>query len=272
MDKKRRKLLLAVLVAVIAVGAAVVFSVNGQGNTYRNVTKYDNVAVSGSVLRDLRAVAMNSSLADSIGVGSSSGNLQGITNASRLMNGSRPVILFVSGDFCPFCAMERWGLTIALMRFGNFTSLHYMTSSAQDYAPSTSTFTYYNSSYSSSLVDFQGVEVATNTWNYSINTYSPLMSMNQLQDGIFKKYDSRGSTPFTDFANITVTVGSLSDPKLLAGMDWAAIISRLGNRNDTVSGAIIGDANVYTAQICKTLNNTAPVCSLGYVRRIEAQG
>ncbi|MCW1296004.1 MAG: DUF929 domain-containing protein [Candidatus Parvarchaeota archaeon] len=34
---------------------------------------------------------------------------------------------------------------------------------------------------------------------------------------------------------------------------------------------VLGAANILTAQICKTLNNTAPVCSLSYISKLESK-
>jgi len=40
-------------------------------------------------------------------------------------------------SYCPYCAAERWSIIVALSKFGNFSGLTYMLSSAFDIDPST---------------------------------------------------------------------------------------------------------------------------------------
>lgn len=41
-----------------------------------------------------------------------------------LLDAGRPEVLFVGTESCRFCALERWGLVVALSQFGTFSSLH----------------------------------------------------------------------------------------------------------------------------------------------------
>lgn len=54
----------------------------------------------------------------------------------------KPAVIFVGAEWCPYCAVERWSLIIALLRFGNFSNLEYMLSSSTDIYPNTPTFTF----------------------------------------------------------------------------------------------------------------------------------
>lgn len=96
-------------------------------------------------------------------------------------------LLDPQGEFCPYCAMERWALVMALDQFGNFTNLTPITS-AEDHVP---TYTFYGSSYTSSKIDFEPAEISNNV---SPNSGS-FQSMNALQNQLFNKYSPRVRFP-----------------------------------------------------------------------------
>src|SRR6266568_183753 len=44
----------------------------------------------------------------------------------------KPEIVYVGAEYCPFCAAERWALSVALSRFGSFSGLRLIHSSSTD--------------------------------------------------------------------------------------------------------------------------------------------
>ena len=56
--------------------------------------------------------------------------------------GGKPAIVFVSEESCPFCAAERWPLTVALAHFGTWSQLGSTRSSATDIYPDTATLSF----------------------------------------------------------------------------------------------------------------------------------
>jgi thiol-disulfide isomerase/thioredoxin len=203
----------------------------------------------------------------SVKIGAAS-NFPDNVNESELMYQGKPEILFVSADYCPYCAAERWALIIALDRFGNFTNLHYMTSSPSDYAPNTPTFTFYNSTYYSPYISFVSVETETN--KLSGNGYAPLQNLTSGQQKIMSKYNSGGSIPFTDFANQSILIGSNYDPIIIAGKNWTDVSAALNSQNSTIAQNIIGSANLITARICEIDNNQPEnVCNQNYIQQIK---
>ena len=54
-----------------------------------------------------------------------------------LTSGGKPEVLYMGGEYCPYCATERWSLILALDRFGSFSGLEYMQSSSTDIYPNT---------------------------------------------------------------------------------------------------------------------------------------
>ncbi len=238
---------------VIVIVVALALYLNSTSSAGKADISFDNVAVSSSYLSQLYSISQNMSLANSVGIGSVSGYPLASGSNVSLTNNGLPVMLYIGADYCPFCAVTRWGMIIALMRFGNFSQLHYMTSSATDYEPSTATFTFYNSSYSSNLIDFQSVETLT-------NTYKPLQNMTNGQGTIYSTFDAnntnipgneRDAIPFIDFGNKPIQIGAPVSPAIINPYNWNQILNFIKtNPNSSVTQAIIGEANVFTAQIC----------------------
>ena len=251
------------IVAIIAGAGLLVYS---NGNVGANLAKYDNTPVSQQQVLQLESIALNETLANRIGPGIVTPYPSKINGTNVTMVGGKPAVIYIGADFCPYCAITRWGLILALMRFGNFTNLHYMTSSATDSFANTATFTFYNSTYSSQLISFLGAETLTN-----VAPYQPLQQPNQLETSAGQFYDPVGSIPFIDFGNKSVQIGapaSLS-PGYIRGLDWGQVISALQDSNSTVAQSLIGDANVFTAQICAIDgDNPQSVCGQPYVKRI----
>ena len=226
--------------------------------------------VSGAQLSQLRAIALNSTLANNVGAGSTvNGGMPNyptpVNDSSALVVDGKVGIVYVSADYCPYCAVNRWGLVMALMRFGNFTGLRYMESGSKDVYPDTATFTFSNASYSSGSIYLDAVETG------DING-KPLNAPDALQTALLTKYDSPGSIPFTVFGNRSTLVGAMVSPQALQGSSWAQIIAQLNNTSSPTSQALIGSANIFTAYICRTglagISN-ASACKQAYVKSIN---
>jgi len=164
----------------------------------------------------------------------------------------KPILISATGEYCSPCALQRWPLIIALLRFGNFTNLEYMASSVSegDYA----TFAFAQSSYQSRYLVFQPYEVYSRSAN-PFQTLPTNYSLAQAQYG-------KSTIPFLDFANKYVILGGLlSDPSLLGTKNWTQIVVSI-QIGDTLGTRIKQAANVFTALICKTTSgNPASVCS-----------
>lgn len=266
MEKSRSYLIIALMVVAIIAVAAVMLTAGGGGKS--SLSSFDNTPVPQSLIASLR---VPDSVSGTVGTGAAS--VKTITNASgaAFKVDGKPAILYVSADYCPYCAITRWGLVVALLRFGNFTGLRYMTSSPDDFAPGSPTFTFYNSTYSSDYIAFVPLELAGNK---PVNgTYPLLQSPNATEGAILQKYDSGMGIPFTDFANESVQKGSAyPDPTILTGSNWTAIAGSLYNTSTVDSMAIVGSANIYTAEICRIDGNRpSGVCAQPYVTAIQKQ-
>jgi hypothetical protein len=225
----------------------------------------------------------NSAIFDQVGAGTSSANLfQALPNKSGTglsVENGKPVLFYAGGEFCPFCAAERWALIMALSRFGSFAGIETNTSSTSDIYPGTPTFTFVKASYTSPYLVFDAKEI------FGATETTPLQSLTSAESSIYSTYDTppytAGGIPFMDFGGLYVTSGGSYDVGVLhvnqgdqnsQALTYAEIVSGLSKVNSPIAQSIVGTANEYTAAICKMTNNTdKAVCSSGAITQIESR-
>jgi Domain of unknown function (DUF929) len=212
----------------------------------------------------------NPDIVAAVGTGGQPGNLNRVNGDLLKGQGGKPMVVYVGAEFCPYCAAERWSLVMALSRFGSISNLQEMTSSSTDVDPNTSTFTFHNSSYSSSTIDFQTAELED-------RNQQPLESPSAQISQIFNSVDKPPFTanaqgfPFLDIAGRFVLNSSSYDPSILQGLSWEQIASDLSQPGSPVTKAIVGNANYITAAICVTTGNQpAGACSSPVIQSIES--
>ena len=269
--EKRKMYIISGIIIVLAAVALILYASTSAHTA--SISKYDNIIVPPSILS---ALHVSERLSNQIGIGSA-GNFPSRKNASTLLADGKPEVLYIGAEYCPYCATERWPIIIALMRFGNFTGLRFMTSSSSDVFPSTPTFTFYNSTYSSNYITFISVETTTN--KLVNGTYPTLQTPNSSQSKIFSTFDiptqncpNGGCIPFIDYANRSVQIGVNYEPTLLQNMNWSQLTGLLSNSSSAQAEGIVGSANLITAEICSIDNNTpSSVCGQPYVTAIQKE-
>ena len=255
---EKRILYLVVFVVIIAV-AALAYTTFFSQKSASGLNGQIGMQVPQSFLSRMN---VPSSVSNKIGAGAVS-NPPFKVNSSVLYNGTKPMIVYIGADYCPYCAITRWGLIVALQRFGNFSNLHYMASSPTDVYPSTPTFSFYNATYSSNYVSFEAVETT------SRNNSQTLQVPTDFQNLLISTYDPRGGIPFVDFANLSIQNGAPTTPEVLQGYNWNETVANLTDVNSSMSETIVGMADVYTAEICRATNMTPQnVCSQPYVAKL----
>jgi hypothetical protein len=180
-----------------------------------------------------------------------------VRNAPPLTANGKPEMLYVGGEYCPYCAAERWAMAVALSRFGTLSGLHYIHSSGTDVYPDTPTLTFYKSSYSSRYLTFTPVEWYSGTPQGS--GYAVLQQPTRTQFAIFNKYDAppyisasgKGSFPFVDFGNKYLIIGAQYLPTALHGLTWAQVAAAIRDPSSAVARDVNAAANTITAAICK---------------------
>lgn len=221
-------------------------------------------------------------LLDQVGTGGISNPFKKPQDSPSTLTGptGKPEVFYWGAEWCPLCAAERWSMVVALSRFGTFHSLNSASSASDDSYPNTSTFTFYQSNYSSQYIDFSPVE-SQDQQRQTLQT--PTASQQQLvstYDGppyIAAQY--AGGYPFIDIGNRYLATGVSYDPGVLrtnpqdsssAPLTQQEIASQLSTSN-ALSKSVLGAANYLTAAICTiTQNKPASVCSDPTIQHIES--
>ncbi|HEX4063294.1 MAG TPA: DUF929 family protein [Streptosporangiaceae bacterium] len=259
-SERRRRLLLAggSLLAVIAiVGTFIGVKLTGTPSAAVPVNATADAAVARAVT-SVPASALNAA-----GTGGATPLSPIAGHQPLLTSGGKPEVFYVGAEFCPFCAAERWALTVALSRFGTFSGLHFIHSTSNDYAPNTPTLTFYKSSYHSKYLTFTPVELQT-------VTRAPLQKFTAAQSALFAKYDSppyvstqaKLTFPFVDLGNQALISGAQYSPTTLSGLTWGQVAAAIKNPDSTIGKEVNGAANMITAELCKlTGGQPASVCA-----------
>jgi thiol-disulfide isomerase/thioredoxin len=281
-SEQRKRIYLAggsILAVIIVVVAFVLIKSNGSSGSGSSASNGPTGTALTSVVNQVTGVP--AATLDTVGSGSGSvtGTPVKLTgNQPPLTSGGKPEMLYMGAEYCPYCAAERWGMIVALSRFGTFTGLATIHSAAKDGAgnaevyPNTPTWTFLNANYTSNYLTFTHVEENTNIPDASNGFYTSLQTPTAAQQAIITKYDTSaydpalgsnsGSIPFIDFGNKYMIAGASYNPQLLAGKTWAQIATALKTPSSPIAKAIDGTANYITAAICEmTGNQPASACT-----------
>lgn len=250
--RTRRTIGIAAAVAAVLLGIIGVMFLVNQNKPAATPT----ASTSGNYLATLTSVPAAN--LDAVGAGSTTQvNATAVPNGKVATKDGKPRYLYVGTEFCPYCAMERWPLTIALSRFGTFTGLETDVTPANE--GSVPTVTYKNAKYSSQYLTFDGYETADAEGK-------PLQTLPADDTAIMKQYDPKSSVPFS-YWGTQFQVGASYAGNFLSQADPNAVAAKLADTNSAEAKAILGAANLKTAQICKITNNQpANVCSAAGVQ------
>jgi hypothetical protein len=185
----------------------------------------------------------------SIGAGSVKGSLQKTQNDPPLTVGGKPEVLFIGGEFCPYCAAERWAMLSALSRFGTFSGLSTIHSAAND--GNIATFSFYRSRYTSKYIAFTSVEAET-------RAEKALQTPTKSELTLWQKYG--GGFPFLDIGGKYYQTTSGYNYNDLSGKSQTKIAAELQNPSSSIAKAVLGEANRLTAAIC-TLTKNQPIAA-----------
>jgi uncharacterized protein (UPF0333 family) len=267
----RRRVLLssgAVVVVIAIVVAFVVVKLNTKSKAADGPAA--GTTLSASVISDVTNVP--AATLNAVGAGATYPKPIISITGSPLTSGGKPEVLYIGAEYCPYCATERWAMAVALSRFGTFSGLHGIRSSASDVYPNTPTLTFYKSTYTSKYIVFTPVEEET-------VAKTPLQTPTSQQNAIITKYDApphvsaqdEGAIPFVDFGNKYMISGASYDPQLLQGKTWAQVAAALSDPSNAIAKGADGAANLITAAICKLTNNQPASACTPVVKSLEAK-
>lgn len=242
-------------VAVLAVAVLVGVKITSDGtrNSGRASTAADPAVIA-------RVTGVPAQALDAAGAGKPYA-LPSRTGGDALTANGKPRVLYVGAEYCPFCAVERWPLIVALSRFGTWHGLRYaFSAAAPEVYPNTATFSFRDATYTSRLLSFTGIETHSN--QRQGDGYRPLDTLSGAELAIFKAKDPQGFTPFVDLGGKHVIVGATYDPKLVAGRTQPQVAAALADPADKTGAAVDAAANVISAALCEqTGGRPASVCT-----------
>ena len=166
----------------------------------------------------------------------------------------RPVVFFYGAEFAPYPAAERWPLIMALSRFGTFRQLGVVQSSASTAFAGLSTFTFWQSSYSSPYVTFQSVE-RYSALNPTGGATSPSKHPPGARSGRSPSSgDGANTFSLLDVANRFALTGAAFTPGALDNMTQDQIAGYLTSPASPMTQAMVSAANEISASICAVDN------------------
>lgn len=186
--------------------------------------------------------------------------------APALTKNGKPEFLYIGAEYCPYCAAERWGVAVALSRFGTLTNVSETTSAEEPSIPSIATLSFHGASYTSDYLTLTAKELQS---NQVVNGgYAPLDTLSKDEQATFGKYNSPpyvqqgGGIPFIDIAGKYVSSGASYDIAVLEGKSHSQIAKALSDPSSPIAQAVDGTANLFTAAICDaTGQKPGNVCS-----------
>jgi hypothetical protein len=264
----RRYLALGLIILAICLLGALVI-VRDNSSTDSTSTTETLSPAPGSLLATIAGVP--GSVFDTVGVASPTvpvTALHATTGAGPLWQASvgdgsqHPVVFFYGAEFAPYAAAERWPVVLALSRFGTFGQLGIVQSSPTTAFAALSTFTFWQSSYSSHHVALESVE-RYGTINPTGARYLRLESPDGKEAAAVAAYGSGGNSfPLLDVGNRYVLDGSAFTPGALVGLTQDQIAGYLSNPLSPLTQAVVVAANQITAAVCAVDGQQpAAVCS-----------
>lgn len=223
------------------------------------------------------------------------------SNTPLIING-KPSVIYIGAISCIYCGENRWAMALALSRFGSFNSLYTGFSSLGDgdlptlyWIPQnyTATLPRFGNDYSSNYINFFSAEYdspikggfsfpastdpiqyfVTNATNPDYLEAMQYMNKSQLFEG----------TPFTAWGGSfnlgadgvvlgnSTSFSSTTNYLPLSYMTHQQVYNQLQGFNTTFAYEEYAVSDIYIAETCSTLNNTAPICALPAIGTLESK-
>jgi hypothetical protein len=265
-QRKRATTILASVVGVAVLVAAIAFVViheNSSSGGGSSSGSGDGTAAPASLVKTVTSVP--DATLTTVGKGSVATLPAAVTGQPPLTSGGKPELLYIGAEFCPFCAVERWSLAIALSKFGTLGNVGLVHSAANDgnYA----SLDFLDSTYTSRYLTFRPVENEDRSHNV-------IQTPTSAETALWNKLtNNQPGFPFVSFGNTSAfTVQAPLDPSALGTLTAQQIASQLADPTSKVAQVIDGGANDDIAAICTmTKNKPSTVCSAPAIGPLQTQ-
>jgi hypothetical protein len=260
----------AVVIVVLVVAVVIVVGETAGRSPDTKVAtsvRYTARPVPASILRAVTRVPASAydrvGLADAVVVPSV------LAKATPLAFTGKPGVFVLDGEFCPFCAAERWAVVTSLARFGTFSGLETMQSSPVDVDPRTQTFDFSTTTFKSPYISAKLLEMYGQ--DRLTGRHRVIHEPSASEAALLRRYDESASIPFFDVGNKVVLSGSGFTPKFLSGLSRKTIAADLSDPSNPVTKLVLGASNYLSAGICAIDGGQpAPVCESDGVRAAAA--
>jgi hypothetical protein len=259
-----RNFVLALVIVIVVVGAGVGYLIYEQQIANSAPPTGDvlllNQPISSALYQNLTSVS-TSTLAP-IGSGGVTPPAPISPVGQSIAVDGKPAVLYIGAEFCPYCAIERWSMAVALSKFGNFSGIQYMISAPND--GNVYTLSFRNASYTSKYIGFLAIENEDRNHNL-------IQSPNSTEEDIWNTYNAN-SYPFIYFNGEYYIKSPQFDYSYLQNLNWSQIASQLNNPGSTVARVVDGAANTMISAICKMDGGSpATVCGQSFAKLLSYQ-
>lgn len=282
---------ISVGLVVVVVAVFVIVKVTSNSSTGNTAADRHPAAAPAALVNQLISTPLPTQSAQGVGSQTSSPYLE-VKNPKALtstvtVGGAKktvPRVVFIGAEFCPYCAVERYALILALSRLGTFHNLRITQSGSSD--GNIPTWSFLGSSYTSKYVAFTPYETEDRLRNALQN---PPAAINSLYEAQYYAATGTIGWPYLNFGGKYILVnfpsGLDTTEQNLAGASGhgsgvtrAQIVAAIAHPNSTFaspsitnSPAILSDANFIDAAIC-SIDGGAPanVCQASGVKAAAA--
>jgi Domain of unknown function (DUF929) len=232
-----------VLVIVIVLVVVAVTS-GGGGNSGSNATPL----ASPAILRQLESVSpetMAQQAKDNppLQYPAATGNKTVLTAAN-----GKPKVVYIGAEYCPYCGGERWAMIMALSKFGTFTGIKQITSSASDDPAAIPTFSFVGSTFRSNYLVFDPTETQK-------VDRSPLQTPTPENAALEAKYDAppytqSGGIPFVYIGGKWVIDGASYDVTPMQHLSHATVAQAAATGSTKYGADIQSTAGAIVSRLC----------------------
>jgi hypothetical protein len=253
----------AIGVVIVVVAVLVVVTVTRSNTPAATSGPTQFTPVPASIVQEVSSIP--TSVYDKVGISSPAAPVTAPTVVSGtplLEIDGKPGVFYLGGEFCPYCAAERWAIVTSLARFGTWSNLGEMQSSSSDIDPSTQTFTFYKASLKSTVIGLRAVEHYSNIPDSATGYYTQLEPLTKADQKIINTYytskylpgvaaNNEVGIPFVDIGNKAfVYQSSQYSPSILQNLTRQQIASGLTDPTNPVTEAILSSSNYLSAAVC----------------------
>ncbi len=259
-EQRRRALTVLTAVVVVVVVLAVIAVV---ALTHKKKSSNDRNTASASVVTAV--TKMPDASLTTIGEGNVVTLPAPVSGEPALTSGGKPELLYIGAEFCPYCAIERWSLAVALSKFGTLSGIGEVRSGVDD--GNFASLDFNKTSFTSKYLVFTPIEAQDRNRN-------PLEKVPSADNVLWNKLtNNRPGFPFVDFGNKSaLTVKVPLDPTVLGTLNQQQVAAQLSNLSGKIAQTIGGGANDDIAAICMMTNNQpSSVCSSSVIQGLESK-